>query len=36
MGGPIHLNVFLGTEFPETAINQYHKHVKGWALPPFW
>lgn len=36
IGGIVHLKLFLGDNSPLSCINQYHRYLKGWLIPPFW
>lgn len=36
IGGIIEMKFFLGDQYPETAIKQYHNYCNGIALTPFW
>ena len=36
IGGIFHFKIFLGDEYPETAIKLYHEYLKGFTIPPFW
>jgi alpha-glucosidase (family GH31 glycosyl hydrolase) len=35
-GGIIDVAIFLGGQYPESAIEQYHDYVGHWTVQPFW
>jgi alpha-glucosidase len=36
IGGIIEFKFFLGCEYPDSAVKQYHRYANGVALTPFW
>lgn len=36
VGGLLEFKIFLGDQYPDTSLKQYHAYINGFAMHPFW